>query len=70
MALNYSTGNSDQALLDYQDTVTAQDVPIVESQRPQLLSLHLDQEIHVPSDRLAVAYRQWLKKLGLKFGTV
>ena len=70
MALNYSTGNSDEALLNYQDRVTAQDVPIVESQRPQLLPLDLKQEIHAPSDRLAVAYRQWLKKLGLQYGTV
>ena len=69
MALNYSTGNSDQALLDYQDTLTMQDVPIVESQRPQLLPLN-GKEIHAPSDRLSVAYRQWLRKLGLKYGTV
>jgi phenylpropionate dioxygenase-like ring-hydroxylating dioxygenase large terminal subunit len=70
MALNYSTGDSDEALLDYQDRATGQDVAIVESQRPQLLPLNLEQEIHVPSDRLAVAYRQWLKKLGLKYGTL
>ena len=72
MALNYSTGNSDQALLDYQDTLTGQDIPIVESQHPQLLPLSMENplEIHVPSDRLAVAYRQWLKKIGLKYGTL
>jgi phenylpropionate dioxygenase-like ring-hydroxylating dioxygenase large terminal subunit len=69
MAYNYPTGKSDEALVEYQDTLAAQDVPIVESQRPQLLPLDMGQEIAVPSDRLAVAYRQWLKKLGLKFGT-
>ena len=72
MALNYSensAGDSEEDLLKYQDMLTAQDVPIVESQRPQLLPLDLSQEIHAPSDRLAVAYRVWLKKIGLKFGT-
>lgn len=70
MALNYSTENSGAALLDYQDTLTRQDIPIVESQRPQLLPLDPVAEIHTPSDKLAVAYRQWLKKLGLKYGTL
>jgi phenylpropionate dioxygenase-like ring-hydroxylating dioxygenase large terminal subunit len=70
MAINYSTGSSDEALLEYQDTLTAQDVRMVESQRPQLLPLDLPQEVHAPSDRLAVSYRQWLRKLGLKYGTL
>jgi hypothetical protein len=30
----------------------------------------MGQEIAVPSDGLAVAYRNWLRKLGLKFGTL
>ena len=34
MALNYSTGSSDQALLEYQDTLTGQDVPIVNPSAP------------------------------------
>jgi phenylpropionate dioxygenase-like ring-hydroxylating dioxygenase large terminal subunit len=72
MALNYSTANFDQALLDYQDTLTGQDIPIVESQHPQLLPLNTEKplEVHVPSDRLAVAYREWLKKIGLQYGTL
>jgi phenylpropionate dioxygenase-like ring-hydroxylating dioxygenase large terminal subunit len=69
MAFNYPPGKSDEALVEYQDTLAAQDVPIVESQRPQRLPLDMGQEIAVPSDSLAVAYRQWLRRLGLKFGT-
>jgi phenylpropionate dioxygenase-like ring-hydroxylating dioxygenase large terminal subunit len=69
MAYNYPAGKSDQALVDYQDTLAREDMRTVESQRPQLLPLDMGQEIPVPSDRLSVAYRQWLKKLGLKFGT-
>jgi phenylpropionate dioxygenase-like ring-hydroxylating dioxygenase large terminal subunit len=69
MAFNYPTGKSDEALVAYQATLAAEDALVVESQRPQLLPLDMGQEIAVSSDRLAVAYRQWLKKLGLKFGT-
>jgi phenylpropionate dioxygenase-like ring-hydroxylating dioxygenase large terminal subunit len=69
MASNYPTGKSDQELIDYQDTLAREDMRTVESQRPQPLPLDMGQEIAVPSDGLAVAYRQWLKKLGVKFGT-
>jgi len=46
-----------------------QDIPVVESQRPELLPLDLQAELHLRSDRTAVAYRTWLKQLGLSFGT-
>lgn len=68
MALNYGTAEQDRALIDYQDRVTGQDVPIVESQRPRLLPLDPGAEISLPSDRLASAYREWLRSLGLKYG--
>ena len=29
----------------------------------------LKEELHVRSDRLAVAYRRWLKELGVTYGT-
>ena len=69
MAYNYPPGKSDRELIEYQDTLAAEDVRTVESQRPQRLPLEVGQEIAVPSDALSVAYRAWLKKLGLKFGT-
>jgi phenylpropionate dioxygenase-like ring-hydroxylating dioxygenase large terminal subunit len=46
-----------------------QDTRIVESQRPELLPLDLQAELHLRSDRMAIAYRQWLGNLGLAFGT-
>ena len=49
--------------------ITLQDVPIVESQRPELLPLDLQAELHLGSDRTAIAYRKWLRELGLTFGT-
>jgi phenylpropionate dioxygenase-like ring-hydroxylating dioxygenase large terminal subunit len=50
------------------DTVLAQDKHIIEKQRPELLPLDLQQELHLKSDRLHIAYRQWLTKMGLTVG--
>lgn len=55
---------------DFQRKIFSQDVPIVESQRPELLPLDLQAELHLRSDRLAIAYRRWLKELGLSYGVV
>jgi phenylpropionate dioxygenase-like ring-hydroxylating dioxygenase large terminal subunit len=69
MALNYAPATADEQLRSFQDVVSAQDIPIVESQRPELLPLDLQAELHLRSDRTAIAYRRWLTKLGLKYGT-
>jgi phenylpropionate dioxygenase-like ring-hydroxylating dioxygenase large terminal subunit len=69
MALNYSSQTTDEQLRSYQDVVSGQDIPVVESQRPELLPLDLQAELHLRSDRTAIAYRKWLKTLGLKYGT-
>src|ERR1700687_1298056 len=69
MAINYASQTSDEQLRKFQDVVSGQDIPIVESQRPELLPLDLQAELHLRSDRTAIAYRQWLKKIGLKYGT-
>jgi phenylpropionate dioxygenase-like ring-hydroxylating dioxygenase large terminal subunit len=69
MALNYGHDVPSEDLRRFQDVVTAQDVPVVESQRPELLPLDLQTELHLTSDRAAIAYRQWLKKIGLQYGT-
>jgi phenylpropionate dioxygenase-like ring-hydroxylating dioxygenase large terminal subunit len=53
----------------FEDMITWQDVPIVESQRPELLPLDLQAELHLRSDRTAIAYRKWLRQLGVTFGT-
>lgn len=69
MALNYSHDTPEAELVAFQDRIVAQDLPIVESQRPELLPLDLQAELHLRSDRTAIAYRQWLAQLGLSFGT-
>ena len=60
---------SDEQVRKFQDDIIKQDIPIVESQRPELLPLDLQAELHLRSDRTAIAYRKWLKELGLSFGT-
>jgi phenylpropionate dioxygenase-like ring-hydroxylating dioxygenase large terminal subunit len=55
-------------ILAFQKLIINQDVPVVESQRPELLPLDLQAELHLRSDRTAIAYRKWLKELGVTFG--
>ena len=69
IAIDYSEETPDSELREYQDKITGQDVPIVESQRPELLPLDLQSELHLRSDRIAVAYRKWLAEIGLTYGT-
>lgn len=68
MAMNYGHNIPEKELVAYQDKIFAQDRPIVQSQRPELLPLDLQAELHLRSDRTAIAYRQWLNQLGLTFG--
>ena len=69
MAMNYGHDLPEQELIAYQDAIFSQDRPIVESQRPELLPLDLQAELHLRSDRTAIAYRKWLKELGLTLGS-
>ncbi len=69
MNMNYGYDIPEEQLRTFQDTVSGQDIPIVESQRPERLPLDLQAELHLRSDRTAIAYRRWLRELGLTFGT-
>ena len=69
LAMNYAHEVPDEDLRRFQDAVTAQDVRIVNSQRPELLPLDLQAELHLRSDLIAIAYRRWLQQLGLRYGT-
>ncbi len=69
IAMNYGQEIPEGEIIGLQDQITAQDIPVVESQRPERLPLDLQAELHLRSDRIAVAYRKWLGRLGLTFGT-
>ena len=69
MSMNYAHEIPDEELIRFQDHVTEQDRVVVESQRPELLPLDLQAELHLRSDRMAIAYRKWLQAIGLTYGT-
>ena len=69
LAMNYAHDTPDSERQAFQTTIFSQDQPILESQRPERLPLDLQAELHLRSDRMAIAYRQWLNELGLSFGT-
>jgi phenylpropionate dioxygenase-like ring-hydroxylating dioxygenase large terminal subunit len=69
MAMNYGHEIPEENLRAFQDEVTGQDIPIVESQRPERLPLDLQSELHLRCDKTSIAYRRWLNELGLTFGT-
>ena len=68
IAVNYAQDQIMQ-LKSFQDKIVNQDIPVVESQRPELLPLDLQAELHLRSDRMSIAYRKWLKEIGLTLGT-
>jgi phenylpropionate dioxygenase-like ring-hydroxylating dioxygenase large terminal subunit len=68
IATNYARDQVDQ-LRSFQNKIVSQDVPVVESQRPELLPLDLQAELHLRSDRMSIAYRKWLREIGVTFGT-
>lgn len=69
MVMNHSYEKPEEELRAFQDEIALQDLPIVESQRPELLPLDLQAELHLRSDKAAIAYRRWLNQLGVTFGT-
>ena len=68
MAMNYSHELPEAEFVAFQNRIFAQDKPILQSQRPELLPLDLQAELHLKSDRAALAYRKWLGHLGLTTG--
>jgi phenylpropionate dioxygenase-like ring-hydroxylating dioxygenase large terminal subunit len=62
--------SSDEALRAFQDTIFLQDKPILESQRPHKLPLIAGIEMSVACDRMSLAYRSYLREMGLKYGVI
>ncbi|MDX1994560.1 MAG: aromatic ring-hydroxylating dioxygenase subunit alpha [bacterium] len=69
VCMNYAHDLPEVEVRGFQDMIFSQDVPVVASQRPELLPLDLQAELHLRSDKTAIAYRRWLNELGLTFGT-
>jgi phenylpropionate dioxygenase-like ring-hydroxylating dioxygenase large terminal subunit len=69
IAVDYAHDVPEETFRHFQDEVNAQDKVVVESQRPELLPLDLQSELHLRSDRMAIAYRKWLREIGFSYGT-
>ena len=67
--MDYGDPKNDAEAVAFQDKIFRQDLPIVESQHPERLPLDLAAELHLPSDRLAIAYRKFIRESGLTFAT-
>ena len=62
--------NTDSFIRRFQQSIFAQDKPILENQNPKLLPLDPRAETPIRSDRLAIAYRRWLSDLGVTYGVI
>jgi phenylpropionate dioxygenase-like ring-hydroxylating dioxygenase large terminal subunit len=69
ISMDYGHEIPEEEIVAFQDRVTEQDRIVVESQRPEMLPLDLQAELHLRSDRMAIAYRKWLREIGLRYGT-
>lgn len=69
LSFNYDSGQTNQEIIEFQNMIFSQDKPIVENQKPEELPLDLQVELSLKSDKVSIAYRQYLKKLGVTLGT-
>ena len=54
----------------FQQTIFAQDKPILENQYPKCLPLDPRAETPILADKVAIAYRRWLSDLGVTYGVI
>ena len=62
--------NTDAQIRRFQQTIFAQDKPILENQNPKLLPLDSRAETPIRADKVAIAYRRWLTDLGVTYGVI
>lgn len=67
-SFNYDIGQTDEEAIEFQNTIFLQDKPIVENQKPEELPLDLQVELSLKFDRLSIAYRKYLKEVGVTMG--
>lgn len=66
---NYGFELDDMEFMRFQDIVFDQDAQVIETQKPELLPLDLQAELNHRVDRFSVAYRRYLRELGVVVGT-
>ncbi|MDF2963777.1 MAG: (2Fe-2S)-binding protein [Paenibacillus sp.] len=69
-AVAYNFDVDKASFIRFQELIFAQDIDILENQKPELLPLDLQAELHLKSDRISIAYRRYLSEAGIRMGTV
>lgn len=62
--------NSDTVIRQFQQSIFAQDRPILENQLPKRLPLDPRAETPIRADHTSVAYRRWLSEKGITYGVI
>ena len=62
--------STDAEIRSFQQTIFAQDKPILENQRPKRLPLDPHAELPARADASSLAYRRWLRERGVRYGTI
>jgi phenylpropionate dioxygenase-like ring-hydroxylating dioxygenase large terminal subunit len=62
--------NTDSRIRRFQQMIIGQDKPILENQYPKRLPLDPRAETPIRADRSAIAYRRWLRELGVRYGVI
>jgi phenylpropionate dioxygenase-like ring-hydroxylating dioxygenase large terminal subunit len=63
-------GITAQELRWFQQLIFLQDKPILENQFPKRLPIGPRMEMPIAADKSSVAYRRWLSRIGLRYGTI
>ncbi|MFK7858963.1 MAG: hypothetical protein AB8B64_09085 [Granulosicoccus sp.] len=64
------TQSTDLDIRMFQQTIFAQDKPILENQYPKRLPLDPRAETPIRADKSAIVYRRWLRAKGLQYGVI
>ncbi|MBD1911738.1 MULTISPECIES: aromatic ring-hydroxylating dioxygenase subunit alpha [unclassified Leptolyngbya] len=70
VAMNYAHDTPTEEVQKFQDHLIVEDFVLLETHNPKRLPLDLQLEFHLPCDRGSLAYRKWLKQLGLTYGAI
>ena len=62
--------NSDNVIRNFQQTIFAQDKPILENQYPKKLPLDPRAETPIRADKSSVFYRRWLRQLNITYSVI
>jgi len=66
--LIFDDEHTDREVIAFQQTIFGQDRPILENQLPKRISLDPKSEIPTRADASSIAYRRWLRQIGLQYG--